>query len=239
MLLFVLISWVVFIVIFWEAFSTFCQSFIVIVVREGVTIRNPKTDSKSEFGGPNTVEERERSTRGAYSTKGQAKESMCAPQPGSLSAHVCHACPTRGWWCGTCWLAHFSLSWILLNSLLLPSKHNLKKYWKRWSAKFLHDFRFLILIITLSYELEIEWSKSKKCWSWRELQTPSIFTVIWVCDLSQHADFCLSLNFCMLNFFFSLSLWSSLLIFLIDRWNMLRMMLVHTLGLFDHLLIEF
>ena len=49
-----------FVVVFRDEFSTFCQSFIVIVVQEGVTVCNPKTDSNSEFGCPNTAEERER-----------------------------------------------------------------------------------------------------------------------------------------------------------------------------------
>ena len=54
-----------FVVVFRDEFSTICQSFVVFIVREGVMIRNPKTDSKSEFGGPNTVEERARCARGA------------------------------------------------------------------------------------------------------------------------------------------------------------------------------
>ena len=58
MLLCILIRWVVFDVVFRDDFSIFLQSFLVIVVRTGVTIVNPKTDSKSEFGGPKTVEER-------------------------------------------------------------------------------------------------------------------------------------------------------------------------------------
>ena len=55
--------WVVFVVVFWDEFSTIFQSFIVFVMREGVTVRNLKTDSNSEFGCPNTAEERERCAR--------------------------------------------------------------------------------------------------------------------------------------------------------------------------------
>ena len=41
-------------------------------MREGVTVGNLKTDSKSEFGGSNTAEEREQSARGASEANGQA-----------------------------------------------------------------------------------------------------------------------------------------------------------------------
>ena len=40
-------------------------NFLVFIVHEGVTIRNLKTDSNSEFGCPNTAEECEQSVRGA------------------------------------------------------------------------------------------------------------------------------------------------------------------------------
>ena len=72
MLLYVLIHWVVFVIIFWDEFSTFCQSIIVSVVFEGVMIHNLKIDSKLDFGGPNTVEEREQSARGSSLANGQA-----------------------------------------------------------------------------------------------------------------------------------------------------------------------
>ena len=73
----ILIHWVVFIVIFRDEFSTICQIFIVFVVREGVMVRNPKMDSNLEFGGPNTVEERDRYTRGVCMAKGHALATMC------------------------------------------------------------------------------------------------------------------------------------------------------------------
>ena len=41
-------------------------------MHEGVTIRNPKMDLKSEFGGPDTAKECERSMRGASKANGQA-----------------------------------------------------------------------------------------------------------------------------------------------------------------------
>ena len=50
MLLFVLIFCVDFIIGFRDDFSTVFQSCIVVFVCERVTIRNPKTDSNSEFG---------------------------------------------------------------------------------------------------------------------------------------------------------------------------------------------
>ena len=87
-LLFVLIRWVVFVVIFRDEFSTIYQSFIVFVMHEGVMIRNPKTDSKSEFRCPNTAKERERCARGA-------------PWPSTCGGRVPHgpACPLVS--CGT------------------------------------------------------------------------------------------------------------------------------------------
>ena len=107
--------------------------------------------------------------------------------------------------------------------------------WNSAELFLIFDFWFLILIITLSYELEIEWSKSQNCWSWRELQTPSIFRVIWVLDFSQLADFSPRLKCCMWNFFSFNFSWSCLWFFLIDCWNMLRSMLDHMLGLYDWL----
>ena len=50
--LFVLIRWVDFIDDFRDDFSTVFQSCVVVIVRERVTVRNPETDSNSEFGRP-------------------------------------------------------------------------------------------------------------------------------------------------------------------------------------------
>ena len=70
-----------FVIVFRDKFSTFYQSFIVFVVREGVTVCNPKTDSNSEFGGPNTAEERERCAGEAWWPKAMARlprvEAVC------------------------------------------------------------------------------------------------------------------------------------------------------------------
>ena len=58
------LAWIVaktfFVFMYRVEFSTFCQSFIVILVHKGVMVHNPKTDSNSEFGCSNTAEERER-----------------------------------------------------------------------------------------------------------------------------------------------------------------------------------
>ena len=69
MLLCILIRWVVFDIVFRDDFSTFLQSFLVVVVHMGVMIRNPKTDLKLEFGGPKTVEERVGCARGQVRPK--------------------------------------------------------------------------------------------------------------------------------------------------------------------------
>ena len=99
MLLYILIRWVVFVVIFWDEFSTVCQSFIVFIMHEGVIVRNPKTDSNSEFGCPNTAEERERCARGC-SAKGQAKGGhVCHTARAPLWPRVAHAGHTWAVWC--------------------------------------------------------------------------------------------------------------------------------------------
>ena len=76
MLFFVPIRWVVLVFVFRDEFLTFCQSFIVVVVHERVTICNLNTDLKSKFGGLNTAEERGRSARGASLANGQARRSL-------------------------------------------------------------------------------------------------------------------------------------------------------------------
>ena len=91
MLLCILIRWVVFVVNFRDEFSTICQSFIVFVMREGVTVRNLKTDSNSEFGWPNTVEERARCARGAS----WPKATTCGPRVPHGPASSLATCGTR------------------------------------------------------------------------------------------------------------------------------------------------
>ena len=88
-LLFVLIRWVVFVIVFRDELSTIFQSFIVVVMREGVTVCNPKTDSNSEFGYPNTAEERERCARRSLGQK---------PSKGWPRVdHVCHTARAPLW----------------------------------------------------------------------------------------------------------------------------------------------
>ena len=55
-------------------------------------ICNPKTDSKSEFGGPNTAEERERSVRGASEA---FRPSLC-PRVAQVESSSLPMCATRG-----------------------------------------------------------------------------------------------------------------------------------------------
>ena len=98
-LLFVLILWVVFVFIFWDEFSTFSHTFIVIVVHKIVMIRNPKTDSKLKFRGRDTAEERKRSAGGTSEANGQA----CWPrvphgQLGSLPTSATHGPHMRLTW---------------------------------------------------------------------------------------------------------------------------------------------
>ncbi|KAK0570470.1 hypothetical protein LWI29_001632 [Acer saccharum] len=58
-------------------FSTFCQSFIVILVREGVTVCNLKTDSNLEFGGPN----RPKNAKGAQGSQEWPKAIWSSQSP--------------------------------------------------------------------------------------------------------------------------------------------------------------
>ena len=91
---------------------------------------------------------------------------------------------------------HMVLTWHMLISrflslslslsfknIFLPSKHNLKKIEKKENVqKILHDFCHLDSIITFSFQLRITWFKNQKCWSWWELQTPSIWRAKWLHD---------------------------------------------------------
>ena len=136
----------------------------------------------------------------------------------------------------------FAWSFLLLKAfktLPFPPIHFKEKNLKKKNTRNSLNFCFLISIITFSYELEIEWSKSQKCWSWWELQTPSIFRAKWLCDLSLWADF--SPRFILVGdtSFSYFHFWSSLLIFLFDWWNVLRIMLVHMRDLYDWLIVEF
>ena len=113
MLLCILIRWVVFIVIFQDEFSTFCQSFIVFIVHEGVTVCNPKMDSNSEFGGPNMVEECGRCAREVCMAKGHALATTC----GARGTHG-QSRPLVPW--STC-APHRNVMWLLLICLKLLS----------------------------------------------------------------------------------------------------------------------
>ena len=73
-------------------------------MHEGVTIRNPKTDSKSEFGCPNTAEERERCAGEVGGQKAKAwlprVEAVCHTAQPALWPHVAHAPHTWDGWPG-------------------------------------------------------------------------------------------------------------------------------------------
>ena len=112
-LLFFLIRWVDFIVIFRDDFSTIFQSCVVIIVREGVMVCNPKKDSKSEFGCPRYSWRTWGSTREAKVAKSATWPKPCGScgphcQRGSLAPCGPHVPHGLGW-CGHSWLAHFSL----------------------------------------------------------------------------------------------------------------------------------
>ena len=157
MLLCILIRWVVFVVIFRDEFSTICQSFIVFIVRKGVIICNLKMDLKSEFGCPNTAEERERCA-------GEAPwpprvEAVCHTGQPALWSRVAHA-PHMG--TGLIWPIFIgqkcpSLSFLLNASIslhLFSRRKNLKS-----RLEFSLQFSQLPNTITFSYEVRIEWFK--------------------------------------------------------------------------------
>ena len=176
---------------------------------------------------------------GLWPCLGHPMGSPWDPRPEQPSGPVGHTHPT--WECDMATSNSLEASpyWKLLKLLHSPPFILRRKIEKEEHQKFSLNFCFLTLIITLSYELEIEWSKNQNCWSWRELQTPSIFRVIWIRDCSQQAVLQSEFHHCMLNFFFSLHLLICTLIFQFDRWFVFRMMLEHILGVVDHLVIEF
>ena len=163
-LLCILIHWVDFVVVFRDDFSTICQSFVVIVLSEGVTIRNPKMNPKSKFGCPNTAEECEKSVWGTCMAKGHALATTCGGRVPHGQSTPLVSCATRTPH-GVCEVA--ASNWVIFvpslnhsNMIFLPSKHNLKKIFKRKFCRILHDFSVLISIITFSYEIKIDWSKN-------------------------------------------------------------------------------
>ena len=132
--------------------------------------------------------------------------------------------------------------WFSSLSFVISYEHlfeKLEENWKRRSAEFLHDFCCLVSIITFSFQLRITWFKSQKCWSWWGLQISSIFRAKWLCDCFLWAYFSPRFIFVSETFSSYFHFLSSLLIFIFDWWNVLRMMLVHILGLYDWLIIEF
>ena len=156
---------------------------------------------------------------------------------GTLCSRVGHAPPT-GRWRGMLWFTQkISLS-LPFKPISFPP--HLVEFWRtleKISAEF-YNFRFLVLIISLSYELEINRFKNQS-WSRRELQTLSISRGSWLHHFSQLMLFQYVVSMCISTSSFSIS---SLIIswfLLFDWWNLLRSMLDHLLGLFDHLLIEF
>ena len=107
-LLYVLIRSVVFVIVYRVEFITFCQSFIVFLVREGVTVRNLKTDSNSEL----EAWIRPKNVRGAQGRQALAKGHFGRSPWGAREAHGPHTpipheahTPLMGWWCGSLPLA--------------------------------------------------------------------------------------------------------------------------------------
>ena len=84
---------------------------------EGVTIHNLKTDSKSEYGGPNTAEEREQRARKARLAIDQPLVATCATRGEQSSAHVCH---TQS----TCGADMASFGWLISSLSLIPFKYS-------------------------------------------------------------------------------------------------------------------
>ena len=180
MLLFVLICCVDFIVGFRDDFSAIFQSWVVVVVvvREGVTVHNPKTDSKSEV---------ECSRYGLKIWRGAREEleSRVATWPARVGGRGPHAPPT-GWWRGGSWFARKISPFPPFKPTSFPPHlcNFLKNTWS-FSHQFFYNFCLLVLIISLSYELEIIRFKNQNCWSRRELQTPSISRGSWLRHFSQ------------------------------------------------------
>ena len=160
-LLFVLIRWVDFIVIFRDDFSTIFQSCVVFVVHERVTVRNPKTDSKSEFGYPRYGWR----TEGACERSGWPWGRPWAPRPEGLSAPVRPTRPYGLGWCGLTWLARNPFSLLLLFPSSLSIWFSRRKNWKIPSV-FSSTFSHLPNIISPSSGVRFEWFELENVRNW-------------------------------------------------------------------------
>ena len=114
MLLCFLIRSVVFIVIFRDDFSAFCQSFIVVVVREGVTVRNLKririrsSDARILLKNARGAREKQAWPKAiAWPPRGEAVGPVARPALWSRGPHV----PPHGDW----------VTWPLSIGSILPS----------------------------------------------------------------------------------------------------------------------
>ena len=136
---------------------------------EGVTVRNPKTDSKSEVG----------CSRYGATNRGSTRE-MCksrvATWPARVGGREPHGqgSPLLPWAPrtphGVVTWQHMIRSENLSFSLLLskpPSLHTYAIFFEEHlnPASVFQNFCLLVLIISLSYELEIIRFKNQNCWS--------------------------------------------------------------------------
>ena len=128
-------------------------------MHEGVTIRNPNTDLKSEFGGLDTAKERERSAREAGLANGQARRGAW----GGCEAH-CQQPPLPPWASQATEVSRVDLSSLSLSFISFKILHSLPFILRRknrnpYVQNFLSTFSHLPNTITFSYEVRIEWFK--------------------------------------------------------------------------------
>ena len=130
-----------------------------------------------------------------------AKGALCSRGP-----HV----PPMGRWCVTFWFARKISLFPPFKLISFPP--HFQEFWRtlwKFAAEF-YNFSFLVLIISISYELEINRFKNQNCWSRRELQTQAF---------PETADFTIFLSWSIFSpwsmllvqlLLFQFHLWSSL-----------------------------
>ena len=129
----------------------------------GVTIRNPKTDSKSEFGGPKTVEERVGCARGTKWPKGLCMVATWGPREPHVDRVPLSTCGPRGPHVGTSqgYFGHFAFPSLFPLNNLFPSHFIFKKKEEKVKSRIENSLQFSQLpnTITFTYELGFEWFK--------------------------------------------------------------------------------
>ena len=166
MLLYVLLQFIVFVIVYRVDFISNCQSFIIVLVGCWATVCNLKTDSNFEFGGWRTVKECMRCTKGS---EGEEIRRMRREEANATTLPSCEGTwPPRGRgghtppWESRLKVAKFQVCPSSF-SIWFPSLFKFKSRSPHYHNSY--NFCIFVLVISLSSQLWIEWSKSQNCWS--------------------------------------------------------------------------